>query len=145
MKSHYLPLLLAVAGGLLYHISQKLIPRAVNPYWAVILAYLAGIALCGFALWLLPAGGSLKQSWQAADWSVLGLGVGAVMIEIGFVLAYRAGWQISLASLSANVAIAVLLIPVGLLFYRDHLTRANILGLLLCLAGLVLLTRQPAV
>ena len=143
MKSHYMPLLLAISGGLLYHVSQKLIPRGVNPYWAVILAYVAGIALCGIALLLSPSGGSLRESWRAADWSVLGLGAGAVMIEVGFVFAYRAGWQISLASLSANVAIAVLLIPIGIVFYRDQLTRANILGLLLCLAGLILLTRRP--
>jgi uncharacterized membrane protein len=144
MKSHYLPLLLAVAGGLLYHVSQKLIPRGVNPYWAVIFAYLAGIAACGVALWLLPAAGTMRESWRAADWTVLGLGAGAVLIEIGFVLAYRSGWQISLASVSANVAIALMLIPIGLLFYQETLTRANLLGLVLCLTGLVLLTWKPA-
>jgi multidrug transporter EmrE-like cation transporter len=66
------------------------------------------------------------------------------MIEIGFVLAYRAGWQISLASVSVNVAIAVILIPLGLVFFRESLTRANLVGLALCLTGLVLLTWKPA-
>lgn len=144
MKAYYFPLLLAIAGGLLYHVSQKMIPRAINPYWAVIVAYLAGIVLCLAASWLNPAGSSMMTSIRATNWSVLGLGVGAVMIEIGFVLAYRAGWQISLASVSVNVAIAVLLIPIGLMFYRESLTRANLAGLVLCLAGLILLTWRPA-
>src|SRR5260221_14562948 len=105
MKNYYLPLLLAVAGGVIYHLSQKMIPRGMNPYWTVILAYLAGIAGCLAANGLSSAGASLGESWRLANWAVLGLGAGAVLIEIGFVLAYRAGWQISLASVSANVAI----------------------------------------
>ncbi len=144
MKNNFLPLLLSVSGGVLYHLSQKMIPRAINPYWAVILAYLAGIAMCLAASWMNPAGSSMMTSIRATDWSVLGLGAGAVMIEIGFVLAYRAGWQISLASVSVNVAIAIILIPLGLVFFRESLTRANLAGLALCLTGLVLLTWKPA-
>jgi uncharacterized membrane protein len=53
-------------------------------------------------------------------------------------LAYRAGWNISIGSLVVSVAVAILLIPTGLLFYREHLSAANVTGIVLCLAGLVL-------
>jgi multidrug transporter EmrE-like cation transporter len=53
-------------------------------------------------------------------------------------MAYRTGWNISTASLVANTTVALLLIPLGLLLYKEHLTPVNILGIVLAIAGLVL-------
>jgi hypothetical protein len=53
MKSFYAPILLAISGGVLYHVSQKNIPQTVHPFAAVIIAYAAGIVLCGIGCCLL--------------------------------------------------------------------------------------------
>lgn len=37
-----------------------------------------------------------------------------------------------------SVAVAILLIPTGLPRYREHLSAANVTGIVLCLEGLVL-------
>jgi uncharacterized membrane protein len=36
----------------------------------------------------------------------------------------------------------VVLIPVGLLVFKDHLSIRNVIGLILCIVGLVLVVRQ---
>jgi multidrug transporter EmrE-like cation transporter len=64
--------------------------------------------------------------------------VAIVGLEVGFMLAYRAGWNITLAGLVSSTTVSLLLIPVGLLFFRESLTAVNALGIALCLAGLVL-------
>lgn len=62
-------------------------------------------------------------------------------IEIGFLLTYRVGWRISLGSTAAAAAVAVLLIPVGILVYGERLSAANVAGIVLCIAGLALIVR----
>ena len=70
------------------------------------------------------------------------MGAAAALIELGFLLAYRTGWRISIAAVATNAAAAVVLIPVGLFVYKDHLSLGNVIGLVLCVVGLALLVRQ---
>ena len=58
-------------------------------------------------------------------------------------MAYRAGWQVSVGSLVANIALAVILVFVGALFYQEKITGFQAVGILLCLAGLVFLNIRP--
>lgn len=138
----FLPLLLTVTGGVLYHVGQKSLPREVPPFAAILLAYLGGILCCGVALLLAPAERPFLESVRAANWAVWLLGVGAVIIEIGFLLAYRAGWQISVASVVSNISVALVLLPVGLWLFRETLTWRTSVGVACCLVGLYLLSQK---
>ena len=52
---------------------------------------------------------------------------------------YRAGWKVSVASLViANIALACVLLAVGLLLYHETITLRQGLGVLVCLAGIYL-------
>jgi drug/metabolite transporter (DMT)-like permease len=139
---HFLPLLLAVAGGVLYHIGQKAVPRQVHPFVAILLAYLGGIACCVVALVLAPPERPWLESLRAANWAVWLLGLGAVIIEIGFLLAYRAGWQISVVSVVVNISVALVLLPIGLVFFRESLSWRMAAGVVCCLVGLYLLSQK---
>jgi uncharacterized membrane protein len=70
------------------------------------------------------------------------MGIGAAAIEVGFMLAYRMGWKISLAAIATNVAATAVLIPIGLLVFREHLSTRNILGVVFCVLGLLLVMRD---
>jgi uncharacterized membrane protein len=142
MKNFYLPFALAIGGSLLYHLSQRSIPRGMNPFFATIIAYVIGILLCAFCLLTFPAGKSLRDSVKEVNWAVIVVGFAVVAIEVGFLLAYRAGWKISLAAVTTNVAVTALLIPLGVLVFKEHLTPKNILGLIFCVLGLILVTRN---
>ena len=41
------------------------------------------------------------------------MGIAIVAVELGVLLAYRAGWRMSVASLTVNSALALVLVPVG--------------------------------
>lgn len=142
MNVTYFPILIIIIGGLLYQFSQKSIPKSLNAYFVIIIAYVAGIALCLLCNWLYPAEGTLTEAFKKSNWAVYGVGAGAVLVEIGFLVAYRQGWQISLTSMLVNMVISVVLVPVGLLVYKEKLSGWNALGIAFYFAGLILLSRK---
>lgn len=140
MKSVIWPLLLAIGGGLLYHLSSKSVPKDLNPLIVTMGAYVTAFLVCLVAVTAFPIKSSIAESVKGFNWAVFGIGVGAAMIEIGFLLAYRAGSPISLASIIVNVSYALILIPIGLAFFHERITPWNGLGIVLCLTGLMLVT-----
>jgi multidrug transporter EmrE-like cation transporter len=73
------------------------------------------------------------------NWASYLLGVSIVGLEVGFLLAYRAGWNLGLAAVLVNVAASLVLVPIALLAFKDQLSWVNIAGVLTCLAGLIML------
>jgi uncharacterized membrane protein len=142
MSHAYLPLALTIAGGVLYQFGQKSVPRQANPFATIIIAYAVGIVCCLIALrWN-------AMPWRAAfapaswHWTMAAIGLGAALIEIGFLLVYRAGWNLGEASVMVSISVALWLVPVGLVFFRERLSWTNALGIAFCLLGLLLLTRK---
>jgi drug/metabolite transporter (DMT)-like permease len=142
MTSFYLPFAITVGGMLLYHLSQKSIPKEMNPFYATAVAYVMGIVACAILGFTYAANRSVVSSLKLSNWAVLGMGIGAAAIEVGFMLAYRMGWRISLTAIATNVAATVVLIPIGLLVFREHLSPRNILGVAFCIIGLLLVVRD---
>jgi drug/metabolite transporter (DMT)-like permease len=68
------------------------------------------------------------------------LAVAVVGIEIGYLLSYRAGGQISRVSLVVNTTVALLLLPVGVLLFSEKISLQQTLGVLACMGGILLLT-----
>lgn len=142
MRSFYFPFALAVAGMLFYHLAQKSIPKGMNPFYATIIAYAVGIALCFICALTLPGKKSFAGAVRESNWAVFVLGAAAACIEIGFLLVYRAGWKLSVAAVATNVAVTAMLIPIGIIVFKDQLSLRNILGLIFCVLGLVLVVRD---
>ena len=142
MRNFYWPLALAVAGMLFYHLGQKSIPKGINPFYATIIAYMVGIAVLAVCAVTLPGNKSFVSSVRESNWAVLAVGVGAASIEVGFLLAYRSGWRISVAAVATNVAVTLMLVPIGIIIFKDHLSLRNVLGLIFCVLGLVLVVRE---
>lgn len=142
MRSHYLPIAMIIFGGALYHVAQKSVPRAVNPFAAIIIAYAIGISLGVVGLAFDRGGGSLLDSVKDSNWAVVAIGASALIIEVGFLLAYRAGWNLSTASVITTVSVAVILIPVGMFVFKEHLSLRSAAGIACCLLGLYLITKK---
>jgi drug/metabolite transporter (DMT)-like permease len=139
--SAFLPLLLAIAGSLVYHTAAKSIPRSVDPSAALIGVYataLAGSVLTYVLLKSGPAALQLSRFWHP---TIAAVGLGALMIELGFLLAYRGAWRVSAASVIANAVVAVMLLPLGALVFGEAITLDRVLGVALCLIGVSLLQR----
>jgi uncharacterized membrane protein len=123
----------------LYHFAQKLIPSNVHPILSVMVAYAASIVLCLIVLFFMPPENGWVAAFKQLNGSTLLLALSIIGLEVGFLLVYRAGWNLGLASVVANVAAALLLVPVAVFLFREKLSLVNILGILVCLVGLVML------
>ena len=142
MKNFYLPFALAVGGNVVYHLSQKSMPKAANPLYVITIAYLVGIVLCVACAFVYPNEKSFMETLRESNWAIFAMGAGAFVIELGFLLAYRAGWNISTASVACSSALTILLIPIGLIAYKEHLSLRNIIGLMFCMLGLILVAKK---
>ncbi|MBQ3287347.1 MAG: EamA family transporter [Firmicutes bacterium] len=132
------PLLLIVGSNCFYHICAKSMPAEVNPFASLTLTYLVG-ALLSALLFLGSAGFSrLGTELAKTNWTALVLGISIVGLEAGFVFLYRAGWKVSSGALVANICLAVALLFIGWLLYKESISPRQLLGVALCCAGLLL-------
>lgn len=142
MQNFYFPIALVVAANIIYHISQKSIPHGVNPIVSTIVAY--GVALiASIALYPFFADGqSMTNQLKEINWSTFAVGIAIVGIEVGFLLAYRIGWNVSFGAIFSNATATILLIPLGLLFFKEKISWVNLTGIALCIAGLWMIIKK---
>lgn len=132
-------LILTIGANILYHVFQKLIPAGIHPMIALLTTYLTAALLSILLIPLFPDTSGIWSSFKHVNWASFGLGAALVGLEAGFLLAYRAGWNISLAAGVSNVALTVLLVPIGLLFFHEKLSLNNWIGVVMCIVGLLLI------
>ena len=139
MLSYLWPIALVVLSNIVYQICAKSVPSGMNPFASLTVTYLIG-AVASFVLFLLtkPSGGLLKE-FGKINWASLILGIVIVGLEAGFIYAYKAGWQVSTASIVQSSILAVALIFVGFMLYHEPLTWNKLVGIGVCLIGLVII------
>lgn len=138
--SYFFPPLVILVGLILYQVSQKSVDKEANPFLVVIVAYVIGIVACLIGYFALPKSVEPESLVKNLGWPAIGIGLGAAAIEVGFVLAYRAGWNVSILPLSVNVVSALALIVIGLYAFRESLSIEKVIGICLCIGGLALIT-----
>ena len=82
---------------------------------------------------------NIWQEFSKANWTSAVLGIAVLALEFGYICIYRAGWKVSTASVIANIALACVLVFVGMLLYKETITLRQIIGMLVCAAGLYLI------
>jgi drug/metabolite transporter (DMT)-like permease len=138
----YLPIVLMALATALYHVAQKSVPAQISPMLSLVVNYTSALVLTLLILPFYPHVAGASWSLREVNWASYAVGVSIVGVELAVLLAYRAGWRISLASVVGNVATALLLVVVGLLYYHERLSGKNLAGVALCLVGLILVV-QP--
>lgn len=136
------PLFTAIAGQVAYHLAQKAVPAAANPFATLSFAYLIGLMAC---IALAPIVGnplSVSDVRVAYSWQAWVLGASVVAIELGYLLAYRSGWTIGVAFAIAATTTTVLLAAIGTLWLGDTLLARRIFGLALATGGVWLVAAR---
>ncbi len=139
MFSYIWPIALVVFSNTLYQICAKSVPEDMNPLASLAVTYLVGAAVSCAMYYILNRDANLFREIQLTNWAPVILGIVIVGLEVGFIYAYRAGWQVSMAQIVSSAILAVILIFVGHLLYHEAITWNKIVGILICLAGLVLI------
>jgi drug/metabolite transporter (DMT)-like permease len=138
---YYATIMLTIAASILYHVFLKVTPPNINPMVSLAVTYLTA-AMVSLALYpFYPADKtvSLLASFKELNWASYALGAAIVGLEVGTLVAYRVGWNISLFNIVASTTVSVLLIPAGLLLFKETLSPTTIAGVVFCLLGLILI------
>jgi drug/metabolite transporter (DMT)-like permease len=138
MTWHLISLPLIAIGVIVYHLSQKSIPKEANPFLALTVAYALATAICLLALVTNSDSRKWDELAQGQQWlPVIFLGLSAVGIELGFLYAYRTGWGISTTAITTVPFVTVVLAIIGVLWFKEELSALNIIGMGLCVAGVI--------
>ena len=141
MGMHYFSICIVVLSNVLYHILQKSIPEQLNPFISLIISYSMAICCSLFLFPFFQNNIPLSYHLKLQLWPSIALGVTIVGLEVGFLLVYRSGWNISTASVFSNIYVAIFLLPVGILMFKEALSKTNFLGIILCIIGLILVKK----
>lgn len=135
------PIALVVLANTVYQVCAKSVPDTMNPLASLTITYAVG-AVFSLALYLLlNRGGNLLREYSRVNWAPFVLGIAIVGLEVGFIYAYKAGWTVSTASIVQSAFLAVALIAVGFLLYREAITWNKVVGIVICLIGLVFINK----
>ena len=139
MLLFYFSIMLAILSSTLYHFSAKSVPSNTDFATSLVVTYSVALVVTLIVALLFPAQNGLAFELKRLNWSSFLLALAIVGIEFGFLLTYRAGWHLGIAAVLVNVVASLILIPVTIFFFKDKISWINILGILVCLAGLVML------
>lgn len=137
-------LAVAVTGQVLYHVAQKSISPGAHPVVSLIAFYVLAALMSLPLLWLFPLTASLQGETSRLGWAVGAVAASIVLIELGFLLAYRAGGGLSSSFVLTASAVTAVLFVIGSVAFDEPVSAAKICGIGLCLAGIWLISRQPS-
>ena len=131
------PFLLVVFSNTMYHIISKSTSSSVDPFAALIVTY--GMAFLGSTvLFLLTKKTTVWEELSNLKAANYIMGLVIIGLEGGYMLMYQKGWQVSTASLACNICVAVILLFVGALLWKEPMNTVKLAGIVLCLAGIIL-------
>ena len=141
MLDYIWPIALVVACNTMYQVCSKSIAVDVHPLASVAMTYVVGAIAATSMYFILSKGGNILKEFSHLNWASYALGFVVIGLEVGFLFAYRAGWQVSAASVVQSAFLAVALLFVGALLYHEAITPSKLVGTALCLAGIFFLNR----
>ena len=137
MFSYIWPIALVVLSNVVYQICSKSIPEGMNPFASLTATYMVGAVASSILFYVFDHGGNLIHEYQKMNWAPIVLGIVIVGLEAGWIYAYRAGWQVSTGFIVHSAFLAIALIFVGHLLYHEAMTWTKLVGVVVCLIGLV--------
>jgi len=138
----YLSLGVAILSSVLYHVFQKSIAPGVHPVVSIMVTYVAALALSLPLFSIFPMEERIGRALSRVNWASFALALAIVGLEVGFLLAYRAGWNMSVAGIAANAAAALVLLPLGMTLFKEKPSVLNVVGVLVCILGLMMVNHR---
>ena len=135
----YISALIAIVGAIGYQFLVKQLPASINPLISNLGIYAGVIVLCIVLLPFFPPEGGVMAQIRQLSWLHIGLAFSVLFIEIGFLLMYRAGWNLSTGNIMTGVVINLSLVNIGLLAFNEKLNTINFVGVILCIIGVTLI------
>lgn len=138
----WVSMLMLVGANVAYHVCQKTIPGHANPMVSVTVTFLVATLASAALVPVFLGESSLVQEIRRLNWSSVLLGITIIGIEVGFLLLYRSGWNISLASVFVSALVALSLVPVGILMFKEQVLVTDLAGIVLLVGGIFLIAQR---
>ncbi|WP_292797757.1 EamA family transporter [Methanobrevibacter sp.] len=133
------PILIVILANTFYNICMKSMPNDVNPFGALMITYLVAAIISAIIFAFMVGPSNVVFEISKINWTSIILAIAIVGLEVGYVFVYRAGWTVSTATVVANIGLACVLIGVGYLLYKENVSINQILGIIVCMVGLILI------
>ena len=135
------PMAVIVVSNIFYHICSKSTPDNINPLASLTVTYIIGAVFSGILYFLLNKNADLFAEYRNLNWSTWVLGLSIVGLEVGSIYMYKVGWNISSGQLIHSAALAICLIFIGAIFYKENISLTKLAGIAVCLFGLFLINK----
>ena len=137
MFSYIWPIALVIISNIAYQICAKSVPKDIDPFASLIITYLVGAAASAVLYFALGPDGNLVNESRKLTWAPIVLGIVIVGLEAGWIYAYKAGWQVSTGFIVQSAFLSSALLFVGYLLYYEALTWNKLVGVVICMIGLI--------
>ncbi|MBI9044630.1 MAG: EamA family transporter [Anaerolineaceae bacterium] len=139
----YISALLAIFGAIGYQYFVKHIPESINPIVSLIGMYIAVLIISSILLLFFPPEGGISSHIRQLNWIQLALAGSVILIELGYLLMYRYGWNLSTGNLITGVFINIILVTLGVALLGEKLRMVNLFGIVLSIIGVTLVSYRP--
>ncbi len=138
----YLSMLIVTLSIVFYQVLQKGVSNNVNPFISLIITYAVAILLSFVLYFVFPSKINFLESFKHANYASYLLGITIVGIEIGYLFVYRSGWDFSIANPFSSTVTNVIIMLIGIFFFKEYLTGLRLLGIVLCMIGGILINTK---
>lgn len=114
----------------------------MDPFASLTITYVIGAIASLIMYFVLNKDGNIICEYLKTNWSPFILGFVIVGLEVAGIYVYRAGWKVSVASTVQSAVLAIILIFIGYILYKETITWNKIVGIIFCLAGLGLINME---
>lgn len=144
MFAYLWPVILVMIANIVYQVCAKEVPAAMNAFASITICYGIATVMTLVCFFVFSGGGisGLAAEYAKANWAAVVFGLTAVGLEVGYVFAYKNGWEVSLLYIMQSAIMAVMLLLVGYFLYSEEIPWNKLAGIAICLAGLVLINKK---
>jgi len=135
----YISAMIAIVGAVGYQYCVKRVSVSLNPVVSVIGAYIAVLILSLAILPFFHSEGGLVKQFRQLNWVQLAIAVSVLLIELGFLLMYRYGWNLSTGNLITGVIVNIALLGLGAIALGEKVSLTNAIGVVICIIGVALI------
>ncbi len=136
------PLALVVGSNIIYHICAKEMPSDMDAFASLTITYAVAFVatlICYYILRKASGSEGLVKEFRKSNRAPFILGIVIVGLEFGWLMAYKAGWQVSMGYIVVTSIVSTVLLGIGCFVYKEKITPNKVIGVALCLAGLIII------
>lgn len=139
----YISAMIAIVGAVGYQYFIKRVPTEINPVVSVIGIYVSVLILSFIMLPIFPTEGGFIKHFRQLNWVQIAVAVSVFLLELGFLLMYRYGWNLSTGNLVTGVIINIILVTLGVALLGEKVSVVNAIGIAVSILGVVLIGYRP--